>query len=955
MDIQRSIAGIFAVTQTKYTFTGTGFLVQGGLVLTCAHVVDKAITSEGIVSLRFEGQERIYTAQIVCQSPQSELDITILKLSSVPDIEPLPLKFSDRSKGNRFSAFGYPQKGDFVGLHGVGEILGLVQDKKGRTALQISSRQVTHGYSGGPIWDENLKAVVGMVKGGYDDGLDTKLGDIAFAVPTETIKNFFSALIVSNFEDLPQEISIEPSLSYYLEKQSRIEFKDKIVDQNVVPVLIREIDLAGIREKPAIPIKFNEFRDNLLFTKQKNAIIVGEAGIGKTTELLKISKQLSTQRLQGAAGIIPIFIELRRFSSKSGNADDIVQHLMREIGIQDDLKDQFVLALKTTRQFLLILDGLNEIGIEQRSTSIRALLEFMQLYTNIQYILSTRYYGFDDRFLNIIGISMACYEIQRWDQQQIELFFQVNNALQLYRKLGTKMQKLCSVPFAAHLLLNVLQSTDLDLDKKYPQNKGELYKSYVEYVFTRRDSKINNQFDIDTKISILAKIAFYMNQNGTLSLKYNKIQAQLEGEKLNSLELVKEIVRNGILKQADEYFLKEVASQSPVEFVHQSLQEYFAAVYVANKPTNEVMNYLPIDNIGNVYWRDVPIYLVGLLDEPIVFIESLLTQSIPEDYMLTAAQCLVSCQMPPTQYHQIVYRIIEEFLVKAIQESRYTKDAIEIVDVIGDEAIAILLKHLDEVDEIIEVRALTGDENIERRWRKYGRIIYILGELNVHALIEKLGKVFKRVKDTHLLYHIAIALYAMQHEDAGLLLRDEYMQNHPDPVVRAFSILAGLRLSPDDTHLNRAKSELIPALTMNLRIQDEMAFAIRAHSAEALGLLGSKEAIDALDKLLQIETRTEPQSSAIKALGYIAFKYRQRDIDSLVVDILIKALEYGSIHTNQWAKKLVKELLNSLCRRDDIEKLSTAIQHIQNQESDEVTQKNRKEILEDVIFTLTHS
>jgi hypothetical protein len=284
-----------------------------------------------------------------------------------------------------------------------------------------------------------------------------------------------------------------------------------------------------------------------------------------------------------------------------------------------------------------------------------------------------------------------------------------------------------------------------------------------------------------------------------------------------------------------------------------------------------------------------------------------------------------------------------------MQNERYTKDAIEIVRTLGEDAVRLLLYHLDNSQEIIEVRALTGDDAMERKWRKYGRLIYILGELHADALTAKLRIVFRSVKDIHLLYHIVIALYTLDGDEATKLLCDGYFKTHPDPLVRTFSTLAGLRITPNDEQLLQDSMALISALTDNIKNQGEMEFALRAHSAEALGLLGFQEAVVPLAGLLKNEKRIEPQTSAIKALGYIATKQSRDDINGEVVDALIDSLETGNVYNNRWGKKLIKELLLLFGTKENLKKLRNAVARISRSTEDEITKQSRRDILDEVI------
>jgi hypothetical protein len=213
MDIRQSIAGIVARSGSEHKFAGTGFVVSGGLILTCAHVIDTAQQTDERVQFRIEGRPQFFEAEIVFTSPVIDLDICILKPANLPaDIPTLPLMRSGESKGHPFSVFGYPQQGGFLGLNGAGTVLGPARDGQGREVLQLASNQVTHGFSGCPVWDVELESVVGMVSRGFEFDLDKKLGDVAFAIPSEVLQAAYSSLTVAPVRRRPPPSS-GPSIS----------------------------------------------------------------------------------------------------------------------------------------------------------------------------------------------------------------------------------------------------------------------------------------------------------------------------------------------------------------------------------------------------------------------------------------------------------------------------------------------------------------------------------------------------------------------------------------------------------------------------------------------------------------------------------------------------------------------------------------------------------------------
>lgn len=188
-ELRKSVVGILSKS-TSHKYAGTGFFVADGLILTCAHVVDDArILNDKVVFTMGEDEKWQY-ANVIFTSDPDKADIAILKPVDIPETPPaLPLIGSRKSNEHDFDSFGYPHEGNGQGLHGDGRIYNWVRD-----TLQISSDKITHGFSGCPVWDRELGGVVGMVSGGFDFDLNKKLGDVAFAIPTEMVWRAYPAL-----------------------------------------------------------------------------------------------------------------------------------------------------------------------------------------------------------------------------------------------------------------------------------------------------------------------------------------------------------------------------------------------------------------------------------------------------------------------------------------------------------------------------------------------------------------------------------------------------------------------------------------------------------------------------------------------------------------------------------------------------------------------------------------
>lgn len=184
---------------------GLGLLVDYRHVLTCAHVVAKALDLDdqtpdllkAQVPLDFPyiGNLDPLMSEVVCWSPphldshQGEIgDIAVLRLGSgKPNgAIPTPLSRSKPVSGHRFKAMGYSSGYEFVGVFARGVII----DALPNGCIQIERANgggmpVQEGFSGAPVWDEQLKGVVGIIVSSL------KKDGVGFFIPAQLLPIYF--------------------------------------------------------------------------------------------------------------------------------------------------------------------------------------------------------------------------------------------------------------------------------------------------------------------------------------------------------------------------------------------------------------------------------------------------------------------------------------------------------------------------------------------------------------------------------------------------------------------------------------------------------------------------------------------------------------------------------------------------------------------------------------------
>jgi S1-C subfamily serine protease len=202
-----SIARIY---HSNGSIVGAGFLVSPGYLITCAHVIAEALgipntthtppTPEiafdfPLISPGEKGKARVIFWRPVADNQMIE-DIAGLAIEYPlpPSAKPVNLSVSGDLWGHSLRVFGFPKNHD----DGVWAT-GVIRDKTAKGWLQMEDIKVTGyavepGFSGAPIWDEQLQGVVGMAVAAERKREDAK---VAFLISSDTLVQAWGELIVT--------------------------------------------------------------------------------------------------------------------------------------------------------------------------------------------------------------------------------------------------------------------------------------------------------------------------------------------------------------------------------------------------------------------------------------------------------------------------------------------------------------------------------------------------------------------------------------------------------------------------------------------------------------------------------------------------------------------------------------------------------------------------------------
>jgi hypothetical protein len=182
---------------------GAGTLVDGWRVVTCAHVVNSAFglpddasgPPQGAVGIDFpySDDSNVVPAKVVTWKPIDDKgggDLAVLKLERAPPRRCRPADFvhANRLSDHRFRVLGFPvgredgvlATGVLVGRVGVGRVQ--MQD------VRETGARVRAGFSGAPVWDDDLRGIVGMVV----LSSDVTSEKMAFLLPSELLQSLWT-------------------------------------------------------------------------------------------------------------------------------------------------------------------------------------------------------------------------------------------------------------------------------------------------------------------------------------------------------------------------------------------------------------------------------------------------------------------------------------------------------------------------------------------------------------------------------------------------------------------------------------------------------------------------------------------------------------------------------------------------------------------------------------------
>ncbi|NJR62679.1 MAG: NACHT domain-containing protein [Cyanobacteria bacterium CRU_2_1] len=459
---------------------GTGFFVAPGLILTCAHVVRKAVDSQ--VTIFYPAWQQPLSAIVKAKADDGKtLDLALVELSEPLSEHPCVLLDAEPvATGQALYGYGYLESyTNAAPVRPVNE--GLTGDTP--PLLKLQGAQIEKGISGAALLNLKSGKVCGMVKETRAAGFDLGGG----AIPTRVILEQFPELrsLQQAFHGGDKRwanLITQPGIDFKPYREAVIchYFQQRYLytpTDALLPLEARSVERQAQddRQKQQPEKTVEQFpvleglRKYALGNQREHVLLAGRPGSGKSTTLRQLAVSLAEE------GQVPVLVQLK--------GDRPVHELIRaefrrrKQQATPEQIDEWLLA----ERLVLLLDGVNEIP----NNDLRILLaQFREDNPTVPMIFTTR-----DLLGGDLGISRRL-EMKPLSERQMREFvgkYLPEHGEQLLGQLRDRLRELAEMPLLLKLLCDVFDPET----NQIPQNRGELFRQ-----FDRDYKRIKKEIDM---------------------------------------------------------------------------------------------------------------------------------------------------------------------------------------------------------------------------------------------------------------------------------------------------------------------------------------------------------------------------------------------------------------------------------------------------------------------------
>ncbi len=465
--------------------------------------------------------------------------------------------------------------------------------------------------------------------------------------------------------------------------QRRLEARSRDDKDGVNPLRLFGIEGSNlIREAPV------DVRD--LIAHDQRAVILGDAGGGKTTVLRRLMLDTAEQSLHQMNSsndpiVLPIFIKLNTLSPDK-TMEEVILDILRSYEIYEFESEADVTALlKGQNQaygplhsVLFLMDGLNEMPFQDK-TGVE-LNRFIHEYGQHRFLLTCRVQDYTPLY------NFRTAMLQRLRGEDIETFLVNYLSAEQGRRVAREiysdpqLEDLAQSPLALYMFTQIAR----DSQESLPKNRGILFEAFTENLLERTDSEWWQNFGysqakvpLALRKSALADLGLAMQEQEAWAYPFEQWidiisralylyteeagpGERVELQHVTAEDIHEEIKHSGLIRYA--------ATKEWVEFAHHTYQEFFAALAQREQGYDIEPNLQ--DTETRRRWQGTIILLYGITKDNAELYSKILGENNDYARIWLGAQCIANSgeeitaalqrlerQLPLDQYFALLFSV----------------------------------------------------------------------------------------------------------------------------------------------------------------------------------------------------------------------------------------------------------------------------------------------------------
>ena len=502
---------------------------------------------------------------------------------------------------------------------------------------------------------------------------------------------------------------------------------------------------------------------SVIHRRKHKTLILGEAGSGKSTALLRIAYEAARKGIESDMDyMIPIL--LRAVEICRAKPETLVEYCdYAAKHLADSRNPCFGVSDLQEGRVIVLVDALDEIAEQgPREEIVELINQFSRDYPRVRLVITSRPYAFVRDMKALSSFEVFNISPINWKQaSKIVKKLQEGKkvAPQNSKELLRRIEQVHGIELNP-LLVTVFAATTEYSRQDVPANITELFKKFTELMLGRWDESkgLSQQYQAPLKDFLLTKVAFKMHQQEKIRITIAEFEEIV----------VEQLHKRGHRAQIDQ-ILDETLYRSGlfrivghnIEFRHHLLQEFFAGRGI---PSEDFVKQV----VTNEWWKRAIVFYFGERPSEIGILQEVMKTTSEKvggclvEAATTIGLALQACYLSEVEKKLEVWKsvatalsIARDMVVENIdKEHRYPVTSFVHYYLYGRDAVALsnIKDNLEELEHWVADSTLGNMEEQEAKLFWFISALIEIGELGLAR------KLIEQYKPEELRYLLAIHL-----------------------------------------------------------------------------------------------------------------------------------------------------------------------------------------------------